>query len=367
MQNGMDFLKMVEEEHGGKSVEETADALFLDPKDVRRYLKAATFFSGDLREPAERSNLPVGSLQAIAGQVNKLGKKYAQRNELALQLLQDVQGKSIPDALQVCRAAVEQRVAKEGLKRTVESVKIQREPNVFGQRHFNMVLNESTVDAILNTLGPAAWKVRKQRDCSFPAAWAQVVVEKLLATEAADAPQQEAKPCFLIALDDPHYYDDGIIATASGATITWEEAVNTRLAKEGYVLVAAKQADGGYPMAARYDIERFASPEQRFIAGTETLTCPWIDCDRAAAECQTHHIEAYSRGGRTIQTNLTPACITHNSANDDNPNRRRNGRLERCKHTGRIGWKTPLGELRFNEHRRKRKGWREFANRQLGF
>lgn len=367
MHNGMNFLKMVEEEHGGKSVEETAEALFLDPKDVRRYLKTADFFSGDLREPAEQSNLPLGSLQAIAGQVNKLGKKYAQREELALQLLKDVQGKSIPDALQVCRAAVEKRVKEEGLKRNVESVKIQRESNVFGQRHFNMVLNESTVDAIINTLSPAAWDVRTARGCSFATAWAEVVVEKLLATDSAEASQREAKPCFLIALDDPHYYDDGMIATSSGATITWQEAVNTRLASEGYVLVAAKQTDGGYPMAARYEVQRLASPEQRFIAGTETLTCPWIDCDRAAAECQTHHIEAYSRGGKTTQINLSPACITHNSANDDNPNKRRNGRLERCKKTGKIGWKTASGELRFNQHRRRRKGWRDFANRMLGF
>ncbi|EFG81850.1 HNH endonuclease, partial [Corynebacterium ammoniagenes] len=63
---------------------------------------------------------------------------------------------------------------------------------------------------------------------------------------------------------------------------------------------------------------------------------------------QVHHIDAHKNGGHTTPSNLTMLCRYHNGVNDDDPTKRRRGRIQR--HRGQVRLITPGGKLLGNTH-----------------
>ncbi|EFG81217.1 HNH endonuclease, partial [Corynebacterium ammoniagenes] len=63
---------------------------------------------------------------------------------------------------------------------------------------------------------------------------------------------------------------------------------------------------------------------------------------------QVHHIDAHKNGGHTSPSNLTMLCRYHNGVNDDDPTKRRRGRIHR--HRGKVRLITPGGKLLGNTH-----------------
>ncbi|PFG27940.1 HNH endonuclease signature motif containing protein [Corynebacterium renale] len=63
--------------------------------------------------------------------------------------------------------------------------------------------------------------------------------------------------------------------------------------------------------------QRFANPKQRLMAMINDPVCPWPGCNTPADDCQVHHIQPFSEGGRTDLDNLIMACAFHNGVNDD--------------------------------------------------
>lgn len=78
-----------------------------------------------------------------------------------------------------------------------------------------------------------------------------------------------------------------------------------------------------------FRLERHANGKQRLLLTCETPVCARPGCSRPARKCRAHHIKAYKNGGETNLHNMTLLCDYHNGTNDDDPDRKLNGRIER--------------------------------------
>ncbi|AWB82469.1 HNH endonuclease [Corynebacterium yudongzhengii] len=131
--------------------------------------------------------------------------------------------------------------------------------------------------------------------------------------------------------------DDIMLASDDGTLVSGAELVNDRMTEHGFVGLF-HPVSGGLNL---YRTDRFASEAQRIMARAENPICPWPGCSMPASRCQIHHLEAFARGGKTNMEDLSCLCGYHNGANDDDPARPRNGRLERV--NGHIVWRPPRG------------------------
>ena len=141
--------------------------------------------------------------------------------------------------------------------------------------------------------------------------------------------------------------DEVIVGLSDGTTMTGAELINAALAG---ALGEKLYAGLFHPTAGPVNLyeARFASLKQRVMATAENLVCPWPDCTVPADRCQVHHIDAHKNGGHTTPSNLTMLCRYHNGVNDDDPTRRRRGRIHR--HRGKVRLITPGGKLLGNTH-----------------
>ncbi|MDC7103394.1 HNH endonuclease [Corynebacterium falsenii] len=86
-------------------------------------------------------------------------------------------------------------------------------------------------------------------------------------------------------------------------------------------------------------MKRHATVEQKLMLVAEQLCCAYPGCNRAAVDCDVHHIKAWSRGGRTIVDNLTLLCRTHHRMNrDQHDGGVGMGHAEVDPDSGRVGW-----------------------------
>ncbi|GJN43660.1 HNH endonuclease signature motif containing protein [Corynebacterium ammoniagenes] len=141
--------------------------------------------------------------------------------------------------------------------------------------------------------------------------------------------------------------DEVIVGLSDGTTMTGAELINAALSG---ALGENLYAGLFHPTAGPVNLyeARFASLKQRIVATAENLVCPWPDCNVPADRCQVHHIDAHKNGGHTSPSNLTMLCRYHNGVNDDDPTKRRRGRIQR--HRGQVRLITPGGKLLGNTH-----------------
>lgn len=209
------------------------------------------------------------------------------------------------------------------------------------------------VAAIEAELVTVAQRIRKPHmkpsEAMFYALYNKVCGNKTTTPTDAD-PYLPYRDCFVIPLDPTYrYYQDGKVATTTGALVDMQQLVNRQLQPYGYAVAYCLTERGHYQHVATYATQRFFDQHQRFIGTIEHPLCAHPDCDKPAKTCQGHHIEAASRGGPTIQENYAPLCATHNGRNDDNPNKPKNGRIEIDPITGILGYRrNPTSPLEFN-------------------
>ncbi|RIX33862.1 HNH endonuclease [Corynebacterium falsenii] len=87
-------------------------------------------------------------------------------------------------------------------------------------------------------------------------------------------------------------------------------------------------------------MKRHATVEQKLMLVAEQLCCAYPGCNRAAVDCDVHHIKAWSRGGRTSIDNLTLLCRTHHRMNrDQHDGGVGMGHAEVDPDSGRVGWR----------------------------
>ena len=97
--------------------------------------------------------------------------------------------------------------------------------------------------------------------------------------------------------------------------------------------------DSGRALASAR-MKRHATVEQKLMLVAEQLCCAYPGCNRAAVDCDVHHIKAWSRGGRTTVDNLTLLCRTHHRMNrDQHDGGVGMGHAEVDPDSGRVGWR----------------------------
>ncbi|AHI04278.1 hypothetical protein CFAL_05405 [Corynebacterium falsenii DSM 44353] len=97
--------------------------------------------------------------------------------------------------------------------------------------------------------------------------------------------------------------------------------------------------DSGRALASAR-MKRHATVEQKLMLVAEQLCCAYPGCNRAAVDCDVHHIKAWSHGGRTSIDNLTLLCRTHHRMNrDQHDGGVGMGHAEVDPDSGRVGWR----------------------------
>lgn len=131
--------------------------------------------------------------------------------------------------------------------------------------------------------------------------------------------------------------DDIRLGLTDGTTMTGAEYLQARYGKEIEVALFAPQ-DGAVNL---YREARLANQKQRDLARIAMPICPVPGCRHGADSCEIHHINAWKHGGETNIANLAPLCRYHNRVNDDDPRRRKRGRIEMVR--GTPTWVSPRG------------------------
>ncbi|WP_051866896.1 HNH endonuclease signature motif containing protein [Corynebacterium atypicum] len=226
-----------------------------------------------------------------------------------------------------------------------------------GMRYATVCLPEDTMAHLVRNLHERATTLRKRnQNLTHQQAMADALVEQ---HHLGTSESPYLQPAVLITMDDLEGRGDGTYATTDGTLVTPSEYAQTKLAPYGLCLVYDDQAQ---PVDL-FRTKRVANDKQRAIISIDQLLCADPSCTHTVATSQIHHIVPWVRGGNTNLDNLVGACATHNARNDDNPDRPpRNGKLERCAHTGQAGWRPPNQDhLRFNRHPIMAKAGRKWA------
>lgn len=161
----------------------------------------------------------------------------------------------------------------------------------------------------------------------------------------ARVPYADPRPIVLVPVEDHckilgGHGDDTLLALTDGTTMTGAEYLKTRAVECGLDLEVGlfHPQDGAVNL---YREERFANQKQRDLARMLAPVCPVPDCRHGADSCQIHHITAWNQGGQTNLANLAPLCRYHNGVNDDDPKRKKRGRIENV--GGTPTWVSPRG------------------------
>ena len=140
--------------------------------------------------------------------------------------------------------------------------------------------------------------------------------------------------------------DDVILGLTDGTTMTGADFLNNYLCNEEYGLEAALFHPTEGPVN-HYRGRRLASEKQRTLAKATQPICTSPDCRMPADYCEVHHVEPWKSGGQTNMNNLATVCGYHNRVNDDDPRRRKRGRIEIRE--GTPTWVSPTGHARRNK------------------
>ena len=131
--------------------------------------------------------------------------------------------------------------------------------------------------------------------------------------------------------------DEVVLALSDGTTMTGAEFL---AAQFGDILeVAAFHPEVG--AVNLYRTERRANQKQRDLAKMVSPVCAFPGCRHGADACELHHVTAWKHGGETNLDNLAPLCRYHNRINDDDPWRKKRGRIVMIR--GAPVWISPRG------------------------
>lgn len=155
-------------------------------------------------------------------------------------------------------------------------------------------------------------------------------------------PQEILTPMVVIGLPDwakllRHEGSESIFALTDGTTLTGAELI-ARLMSDHHLVGLYDPLTG--PVNA-YQASRLPSAKQRLLASAESILCEWPGCTTSADSSSDHHIIAFKNGGPTNVVNMAKLCRLHNGRNDDDPEKPRNGRIERI--NGLPVWVPPGG------------------------
>ncbi|MCS4535548.1 HNH endonuclease [Corynebacterium sp. HS2168-gen11] len=196
-------------------------------------------------------------------------------------------------------------------------------------------------------------------------ALAAAVLDQPLHDAAAHPMDLRHRPCFLIPVNDAHLLETGEIVNSDGSIMDLREIVDHEVAKMGFAVVCGRDSEGTPRPIKAFEIQRLADAEQRFLSIISYLVCQRASCDVPAVRCEIHHIQAFSKGGKTVLGNLCPLCRRHNRENDDDPAKPRHGRIIKDPKTKMIWYQDNLGQRQKNLHRAQEFNGMSVAARML--
>lgn len=358
---GYELLKELHRESKTCSQEQLADRVGIAIAALRKMLRTYQILGGRLHGA---DGLNVHRLEVVANAYKATGGKDKEKLDILLGLARGCG--SVEETTKVLRSQVSQWKT---APRRPDTLQFERQAGMDGKRQIIGRIDAAKVATMEAVLLPVAQKLRRNNPAMpLATAMAEALYRAVIARKVTGEPTLLA-PAFVIPLRGQYrYFADGMIATAQGGLVDLETVINDELADTGYVCVIAKdgqginQAVGTYPVrraGQATTVGRLATLEQRRSAALETLVCAHPECTVPAVSCQTHHIVAWKHGGETTAPNLVSLCAFHNGTNDDNPERHKNGRIERDPTTGAPGLRPRPGEpIRPNRLPVTTKGWR---------
>ena len=220
--------------------------------------------------------------------------------------------------------------------------------DALGNRTFTVTGPERLVEAVLSPVREYARKLRRDNPLL---GYEQAMFDAFIATQGGGGVKPVPPiPYVVVSLPDwakvlRQEGDETIFGLTDGTTMTGKELLE-EVTADFHIAGIYDPVEG--PVNAHRS-QRTASPKQRMMAATESLTCEAM-CNTPADECEVHHITAWDQGGETNTQGLTMLCRKHNGLNDDDPNAPpRNGRVER--HPGGVLFHPPDGSPpRANPH-----------------
>ncbi|AQQ14948.1 HNH endonuclease [Corynebacterium glaucum] len=201
------------------------------------------------------------------------------------------------------------------------------------------------LDAFIDLLRSAAPGDNSDNSGEHPAATPNCADPPAATTSPASQPRvpyANPRPIIIVPLETHLKIlsgegDDVRLGLTDGTTMTGVEYLKARYGTELEVALFAAQ-DGAVNL---YREVRLANQKQRDLARISMPICPVPGCRHGADSCEIHHIKAWKHGGETNIANLAPLCRYHNRVNDDDPQRRKRGRIEMVR--GTPTWCSPRG------------------------
>jgi hypothetical protein len=102
-------------------------------------------------------------------------------------------------------------------------------------------------------------------------------------------------------------HDDTLCETVDGEPVP--AATMQRLCCEAVLQAVIVQPDGSVDQLCAE--RRTANRQQRRMLAAMYRTCAHPHCEVGFSRCRIHHVEWFTRGGRTVLANLLPLCETH--------------------------------------------------------
>ncbi len=352
---GMDVIEAVRA--AKQTPEELAREFHMTVKEIERMLWLFMQFSHVYhRKLARAKQLSIKQLEIVATGVNKCSNPQVNKLKLREEFIINAAELSTQELKDF--VATKLRTLNRGYsKRRKSTLGCSKSPDQDGMGHVHAKLPFSVVRQIHIAVHKKVHTIRKKHpgmpyDQAIAAAFQQIFNDS-----GGGGGDPDWHPVFLYALNSGETIQaDGKIATNLGCVMELKDILDTQLAPFGYVVTYALDDDGmPQPIATLQigtdrdrphltddqgrDQNRLANWRQRFLATLEHPICAHPECNRPALTSDMHHVDSWLYGGRTELTNLAPLCRVHNARNDDKPGHHKNGRIEKCAHTGRIGYR----------------------------
>lgn len=183
-----------------------------------------------------------------------------------------------------------------------------------GMKHTHLALDPLRDASIWNAIDQHLATLRQDpanRERPFAELQVEAVVSAVSAASGGVASSSTRVPEVVIHTDAGSLchgrHDDTLCETIDGAPVP--VATVQRLCCEAVLQAVVVKPDGTVDTIC--EEQRTASRQQRRMLAAMYRTCAHPHCEVGFSRCRIHHVEWFTRGGRTVLSNLLPLCETH--------------------------------------------------------
>lgn len=178
-----------------------------------------------------------------------------------------------------------------------------------GMKHTLLALDPIRDASVWNAVDHHLRRLR-QDPANTSRSFAELQVEAFVAATSAGEVAERIPEIILVtdtATMCHGLHPDTLCETIDGEPIP--PATAQRLCCEALVTAVVGNPDGTVDQVC--EEQRTANRKQRRILAAMYSTCAHPHCQIAFSQCRIHHVQWFSRGGKTVLANLVPLCETH--------------------------------------------------------